>query len=56
MGIRNAKPEAYREVLEDYIQHQRTPLIENEARGCFGCRRRKAEMEMQRKQQANMRA
>jgi hypothetical protein len=55
MGRRNAKPEAYREVLEDYIQHQRTPPIENEAGGC-GYQRGKAEMEMQRKQQANMRA
>jgi hypothetical protein len=30
LGIRNAKPKAHREVLEDYIQHERTPRIETE--------------------------
>jgi hypothetical protein len=59
MGRRNAKPKADREVLEEYIQHvsrRRTPPIENEAGGWFGCRRGKAGMEMQREQQAIVRA
>jgi hypothetical protein len=34
LGRRNAKPTAYREVEEDYIQQPRTPPIENEAGGC----------------------
>jgi hypothetical protein len=58
MGIRNAKPTADREALDDYIQHvnrRRTPPIDTEAGG-DGSRRRKAEIEVQRKQQANMRA
>jgi hypothetical protein len=57
LGRRNAKPTAYREVVDEYVQHQqRTPPIENEAGGWCGCRRRKTEMEMQRKQRANVRA
>jgi hypothetical protein len=40
--------------MEEYIQHHRTPPIENEAGGCGY--QGKAEMEMQRKQQANVRA
>jgi hypothetical protein len=49
LGRRNAKPEAYREVLEDYNQHQRTPPIENEAGEIPG-------MEIQGRQQVNVRA
>jgi hypothetical protein len=50
LGRRNDKPAANREVVEEYIQHQqRTPPIENGAGEIPG-------MEMQRKQQANVRA
>jgi hypothetical protein len=50
LGRRNDKPAANREVEEEYIQHQqRTLPIENEAGEIPG-------MEMQRKQQANVRA
>jgi hypothetical protein len=49
LGRRNAKPTANREVVDEYIQYQRTPPIENEAGEIPG-------MEMQRKQQANVRA
>jgi hypothetical protein len=49
LGRRNDKPTANREVEEEYIQHYRTPRIENEAGEIPG-------MEMQRKQQANVRA
>jgi hypothetical protein len=50
LGRRNAKPTAYREVVDEYIQHQqRTPLIEDEAGEI-------PRMEMQRKRQANVRA
>jgi Fe2+ or Zn2+ uptake regulation protein len=31
LGRRNAKPTANREVVEEYIQHHRTPPTENEA-------------------------
>jgi hypothetical protein len=54
LGRRNDKPAANQEVVEEYIQHHRTPPIENEAGGCGY--QGKAEMEMQRKQQANVRA
>jgi hypothetical protein len=55
MGIRNAKPKANREVLEEYIQHVNTPVDDERHQSRLtqedgGCRRRKAGMEMQRKQ------
>jgi hypothetical protein len=31
LGIRNAKPTADREIVDEYIKQQRTPPIENEA-------------------------
>ncbi len=49
LGRRNNKPTANREVEKEYIQHYRTPRIENEAREIPG-------IEMQRKQQVNVRA